>query len=223
MKQLIIFDLDRTIYNGSLGQDFIIHLATKQLISPKIITELSVVLVEFETEIVSYEQTVSTVLNYLANELIGKDFELINQEAKNFVSMNHHKFYDYSLELPKLYPQFEFVILSLEPEFLLEHVAEMLKIKNFIGNKFNHTSSTFINNFKITTNKIELFENSEFKGNKILAAFGDSESDFEILSQAQYKFIINPSKKLLEKTKDLDFIQPDIKLVYQKFNELVSK
>ena len=41
MKQLVIFDLDRTIYNGSLGQDFILHLATKQLISPKIINLFS--------------------------------------------------------------------------------------------------------------------------------------------------------------------------------------
>jgi phosphoserine phosphatase len=223
MKQLVIFDLDRTIYNGSLGQDFILHLATKQLISPKIISELSVALLEFETEIVSYEETVSTVLNYLGKELVGKDFKLINQEAKNFVSINHHKFYDYCLELPRLYPQFEFVILSLEPEFLLKHVADILKIKNFIGNKFNHSSITFLSNTKITTDKIELFEKSEFKSYKILAAFGDSESDFEILSKAQYKFIINPSKKLLEKTKDLDFIEPDIKLVYQKFHELVSK
>jgi phosphoserine phosphatase len=71
MKQLVIFDLDRTIYNGSLGQDFILHLATKQLISPKIISELSVALLEFETEIVSYEETVSTVLNYLGKELVG--------------------------------------------------------------------------------------------------------------------------------------------------------
>jgi phosphoserine phosphatase len=223
MKQLVIFDLDRTIYNGSLGQDFIIHLASKQLISPKIISELSFALVEFETEIVSYEETVSTVLNYLSKELVGKDFKLINQEAQNFVATNHHKFYDYSLELPKLYPQFEFIILSLEPEFLLKHVADMLKIKYFIGNKFNHSSISFTSNTKITTDKIELFDKSEFKSSKILAAFGDSESDFEILNRAQYKFIINPSKKLLEKAKDLNFIEPDIKLVYQKFDELVSK
>lgn len=222
MKKLIIFDLDRTIYNGSLGQDFILHLATKQLISPKIISNLSITLVEYETEILSYEKTVSIVLNYLAKELEGKDFEAIDKEAKNFVQLNHFKFYDYSIELPKLYPQYEFLLLSLEPEFLLKHVADLLKIQNYIGNKFNHNKNIFTNNFKITTNKIELIKETKFQDMEILAAFGDSESDFEILNKATHKFLINPSQNLLAKSEGLGFTQPEVRLVYQKFKELVS-
>jgi len=222
MKQLIIFDLDRTIYNGSLGQDFILHLAAKQLISPKIISNLSITLFEYETEILSYEKTVSIVLNYLAKELAGKDFEAIDREAKNFVNMNHFKFYDYSIELPKLYPQYEFLLLSLEPEFLLKHVADLLKIQNYIGNKFKHNKKIFTNNFKITTNKIELIKETKFQDTEIFAAFGDSESDFEILNRATHKFLINPSQNLLTQSEGLGFIQPEISLVYQKFKELIS-
>jgi phosphoserine phosphatase len=222
MRQLIVFDLDKTIYNGSLGQDFILYLVSKQLISPKIISNLSITLVEYETEILSYEKTVSTVLNYLAKELEGKDFEIINKEAKNFVYINHSKFYDYAIELPKLYPQYEFLLLSLEPEFLLKHVADLIKVPNYIGNKFKHDKKIFTKDFKITTNKIELFNESKFQHMELLAAFGDSESDFEILNKAKHKFLINPSQKLLEQSKGLGFIQPEIGLVYHKFKELIS-
>jgi len=36
-KDLIIFDIDRTIYDGSIGQDFIIELVNERIISPKIL------------------------------------------------------------------------------------------------------------------------------------------------------------------------------------------
>jgi phosphoserine phosphatase len=71
-KDLIIFDIDRTIYDGSIGQDFIIELVNERIISPKILASLSFELLEYELDLQNYNKTVSDALKLLANELINK-------------------------------------------------------------------------------------------------------------------------------------------------------
>lgn len=222
MKPLVIFDIDRTIYNGSLGQDFILHLVNKQIISPAVLTELTLFYIEYETELISYEKTVATILNFLAKELSGQDFEKIRKETEIFIKTQHHKFYDYAFEIPKIYNQFEYVLLSLEPDFLASEVGKMLEIKNTIGNEFTHNHN-FKTEFNITTNKIELFEKTQFKNREIFAAFGDSESDFKILSKAQHSFVINPTNHLLQLVKNnISFQEVSPKTAYESFKKLVS-
>jgi phosphoserine phosphatase len=220
VKQIVIFDLDHTIYNGSLGQDFILHLVSKNLISPKIVSELSITFVEYETETISYEETVEKILKYLASQLVGIDFKSIQKEAELFIKTNHHKFYDFVFEIPKIYPEFNYVILSLEPEFLLKEVGKMLNIKNIIGNKFSHNEK-FDDKYMISIDKVSLFNKSTFKDFKIFASFGDSESDFKILEKAQFKIMINPTKKLQNLSKDLDFIKFNPTLATEEFKKLV--
>lgn len=221
MKDLVIFDLDRTIYNGSLGQEFIIHLVGKNLIPPQIIPELTKLLIEYESEILDYKETVFKILNFLAKGLIGTDFELIRSEAQNFIYKNHHKFYDYAFEIPKLFPQFEYVLLSLEPDFLVQEVCNLIKIKNGIGNKFSHNEK-FDNGYQITIDKTELFKNSKFSSYSILAAFGDSIADYEILKMAKHSILVNPDDKIKLLSENEGFITANPKTMYDSFKKLVS-
>lgn len=180
-KDIIIFDIDRTIYDGSIGQDFIVELVNEGIISPKILASLSFELLEYELDLQNYSKTVSDALRTLASELKGKDTEKIKEVAQRVIQYNHYKFYDYVFEMPTLFKDFDFVLLSLEPQFLVSEISAYLKIPNFICNEFNEKNGKILETKKILTNKIELLETSEFQNRNIISAFGDSENDYEIL------------------------------------------
>lgn len=221
MKDLIIFDLDRTIYNGSIGQEFIIHLVSKNFISPKIIAQLTTLLVEYESEVLNYEETVKKILYFLAQELVGTEFETIRLEAENFIKANHFKFYDFAFELPKVYQEFDYLILSLEPDFLVEEVCKIIGIENAVGNKFSHNNK-FDTNYKITTDKLQLLNSSKFSNYSIFAAFGDSISDYEILKKAKHPIMVNPDGRLKKIGDEENFISSDPKIMYEIFKKLVA-
>jgi len=212
-KDIIIFDIDRTIYDGSIGQDFIIELINEKIISPKILASLSFEIIEYELDIQNYSKTVKDILKTLNNELLGKDLKQVQEIAQKVIQYNHYKFYDYIFELPSLYKEFDYVLLSLEPDFLVSEIASYLKIPFFISNNFGIKNGLISNSNKITTNKFELFEDSNLKNRNIIAAFGDSENDLGILDLAKLKMVINPTPNLLQKinyNKNFKVINPKI-------------
>lgn len=219
-KDILIFDIDRTIYDGSVGQDFILELVNEGVISPKILASLSLELVEYELETQNYNQTVKDSLLILASELENKDIKLVEDVAKKVVLYNHYKFYDYIFEIPKVFKEFDCVLLSLEPQILVSEIAKYLKIPNFICNEFTIEKNLFKKTSEIITDKLKLLSNSEFKDRKIFAVFGDSENDLEILKKARAKIVVNPTPKLLEKISgDKDFKISNPKLVYDDFKK----
>jgi len=211
-KDIIIFDIDRTIYDGSIGQDFIIELINEGIISPKILASLSLELLEYELDLQNYNKTVSAALQTLANELNGKDVEKIREVAQRVIQYNHYKFYDFVFEMPTLYKDFDFILLSLEPQFLVSEISSYLKIPNYISNEFPEKNGKILETKRIVTNKIELLEISEFQNRSIISAFGDSENDYEILKKAKLKMVINPTPTLFEKIKD----NKDFKIINPK-------
>jgi phosphoserine phosphatase len=219
-KDLIIFDIDRTIYDGSIGQDFIIELVNERIISPKILASLSFELLEYELDLQNYNKTVSDALKLLANELINKDASYVKEVARRVIEYNHYKFYDYIFEIPKLYKDFDYILLSLEPDILVKEISDYLQIPNFVANSFLDKNKNLTNSNKILTNKIEMLENSNFKNRNICTAFGDSENDFGILQKARLKIVINPTPNLQKKiTNSNDFIVTNSKLVYEDFKK----
>lgn len=198
-KDLIIFDIDRTIYDGSIGQDFIIELVNEGIISPKILATLSFELLEYELDLQNYSKTVKDALQSLSAELEGKDINKVKDVVKKVLILNHYKFYDFIFELPQVYKEFDYAILSLEPQILVSEISEFLKIPNYICNEFPYDKKIMKKPQPIETDKLKLLENSDLKNRNIIAAFGDSENDLEILNKAKLKIVINPTPNLISK------------------------
>lgn len=205
-KELIIFDIDRTIYNGSFGNDFIFYLVSKQIISSKIIPLIGFEIGNYFAKSKSYDVAVSEILNALSNELDGLSTKLIENEVKNFIKINHHKFYDFAYELPKIYSdKYDFLIVSLEPDFIVKEISIHLGIPNSLGNKFEIQNNKFASGNKVITNKLEMLKKSDFNKKFLLATFGDSESDFELLQNSEYPFLVEPTPYMIEISKDQNF------------------
>lgn len=221
-KPLVVFDIDRTIYDGSVGEDFILNLCNHGLIDSKILTLLGLELLEYQTSVQDYQEAVKNVLSLLDKQLKGIEKSTIEKEVSNFIKSNHYKFYDYIFEITNIFgKEYDFLLLSLEPDFLVKEISKFLKIKNFVGNEIEG-KKTFSGNSKIITSKKELFENSIYSKNEILAYFGDSENDIELLEKAHLQFVINPTPKLLEYINQHDTVQVITeKTAYNTFSKSV--
>jgi phosphoserine phosphatase len=221
-KDIVIFDIDRTIYDGSIGQDFIIELVNQRIISPKILAQISFEMLEYELDIQGYNKTVKDALSVLSKELEGKDEKVIQEIATKVIQYNHYKFYDYVFEIPTLFKEIDFLIISLEPQILVSEIAKYLKIPNYLSNEFKIKDSKIIAGTKIETDKVALLENSVFKNRNIIGAFGDSENDLNILNKAKLKIAINPTPNLLKKIqndKSFKIINP--KVAYDEFKKYI--
>ena len=208
MKELSVFDIDRTIYNGSIFLDFALHLIEKEKISPKFLSKIGFEFFTYQTGFESYDELVTDCLDAFYFETKDIDPKDLKKELKECLLKNHHKFYDFALEIPKLYPSYEVLIISLEPEYVVEEVAKFLQIKSFLGNQ------------KLEINKFKILKESLYSENKINSCFGDSESDYELLKHATFKYAINPTTKLSklisQKEVDIQVINPEEAYLYFK-------
>lgn len=206
-KELVIFDIDRTTYDGSFGNDFIFHLVSKQIISSKILSLIGFEIGSYGLKNKTYDEAVSEILRSLSHELSSLSYKKVNEEVEKFIKINHHKFFDFAYELPKIYSnKFDFLIVSLEPDFIVEKIAKHLNIPNYMGNVFPYEFGKFQKVEDFQTNKLNMLRNSMFKNKYLFATFGDSESDFELLQNSQNAFLINPTPKMSEISKEQNFI-----------------
>jgi len=200
MEKLVIFDIDRTIYDGSIFLDFSLHLIQKNLISPKFLSSIGFEYVTYQTGFESYDELVRDCLNYFFDEIKKIPLVTLKKEIKDCLFINHHKFYDYVFETTKKYPSYEYLIITLEPEIIAGEVANFLKIKNYLSNRFCNNDE-FLNKPELIFNKRELLNKSVFKNQIPFATFGDSESDLELLKISKNKFILNPTSNLQRELK----------------------
>lgn len=195
MGKLVIFDIDRTIYDGSVFLDFSLHLVQKNIISPKFLSSIGFEFVSYQTGFESYDELVKDCLNYFYEEVKNISPEILKRELKECLFKNHHKFYDFVFKILQNYPNYDYLIISLEPDFIVEEVAKFLKIPNFESNEFI-TNSELTTKLDLIFDKEILFNRTKYKNQIPYACFGDSESDLKLLLISEYKFVINPTSKL---------------------------
>ena len=210
MNKLVIFDIDRTIYNGSIFLDYSLHLIQKNLISPKFLSSIGFEFVTYQTGFESYDELVRDCLNYFFEEIKTINPETLKKELKECILKNHHKFYDFSFLTTQNYPNYDYLIISLEPEFIVEEVAKLIKIPNYVCNKFMGEGK-FLSKPNLIFDKEILLNQTKFKDHVPFATFGDSESDLKLLLKAENMFVINPTSNLQKelKSKQHTFYNPD--------------
>lgn len=209
MKKLVIFDIDKTIYDGNLYEDILLHLISKKLINQMILPYATKEILELKLSLESYEEFILDLLQELKNNIEPKKAPEIIEEVRNCVFSNKHKFRNFAFEIPKMFPNFQYLIISLEPHFVVEFVAQVLQIPHYLANYVEISNKK---TQKYQVDKFEMLKNSQFSNYEVWAVFGDSELDYTLLLEAKHKFVFNPSSSLAELIKeDLAFkiINPD--------------
>lgn len=194
MKELVIFDIDRTIYDGSIFLDVSLELINKNIISPKFLSKIGFEYFTYQTGFESYDELVLDCLEAFHFEVKEIDLNVLMSVVKETIYKNHHKFRPFVFECVKN-KDFDYLIISLEPDFITQEVAKFLRIPNFLSNIFVENGK-ILREIKVKTDKKRMLEESPFQDQFINMAFGDSESDFEILRYSKKRFVLNPTIKL---------------------------
>ncbi|WP_068268121.1 HAD family hydrolase [Caviibacter abscessus] len=196
MKKAIIYDFDKTIYNGETSIDFMIFFLKKK---PILIFKFL-----FFSFLILFNLNSLTKTKNLFFKVL-KNYNL-KEDIKEFWEKNKNKFFSYFKdEIEKNKKEADILILiSASPDFLLQDIYKDLGFDILIATKYEKytmISKNCKNQEKL--NRLKLLGDFD-----VIAFYSDSISDKPLYDIAKRKYTINKKGEVLEglpnKTKWID-------------------
>lgn len=199
MKKAIIYDFDKTVYNGETSINFILFFLSKH---PHLILKFIFNLFLILFNIASLEKTKNiffSILNNIDDNVLDSDISLFWEKERNKI---FPYFYN---EIKKNKKECDILILiSASPDFLLENIYKKLGFDVLIATKYEKykmVSKNCKNTEKV--NRLKLL--GEFE---VLSFYSDSISDKPLYDIANNKYTIDKNGNILKgipkKTKWVD-------------------
>jgi len=178
MKELQVFDFDKTIYRGDSTIDFYIFCLKK---NPLLIRYLPIQCYGMMLYLLKIEKKEYFKEKYFSFLKGIKDTE---EMVEKFWKEN-----EYKIEKQMLEGKDNTVIISASPEFLLEEITKKIGIKKLIATKVDKNTGKFLSKNCYGEEKVnrllQLFPN---RTDYYLIAYGDSKGDKELLKFADKAF-----------------------------------
>ncbi|NMC35855.1 HAD-IB family hydrolase [Candidatus Beckwithbacteria bacterium] len=203
MKQLMLFDIDQTIFDGytifpltkAQFQDKFIDFKTMELFTQD--------LAEYKVGLYDYEKFVAVLLDHWAKGLAGQSYQAVFDHSFSFFKKHKKHFFSYFSKVVKNCSQtHDIFLVTGEPDFLAASIAKMFNVKGYLASQFE------LNQQGLFTGKVSqylatkkdkkealdgLFQKYSFKNSY---AFGDSEADIQMLSLVEHPICVNPGADL---------------------------
>ena len=203
MKQLMLFDIDQTIFDGytifpltkAQFQDKLIDLKTMELFTQD--------LAEYKLGINDYETSAAEFMDHWAEGLAGQAYQTVADHSFRFFEKRKKHFFSYFRKIVKNCSQtHDLFLVTGEPDFLAEGIAKLFNVKGYLASKFELDQKGFF------TGKVSQYLATKKDKKEALAtlgqtysfknayAFGDSEADIQMLSLVEHPICVNPSADL---------------------------
>jgi HAD superfamily hydrolase (TIGR01490 family) len=208
VNSLHAFDLDRTLLHCNSSYFFSIFLLKKKILSPYLFLSSFFLYLGFRFSLVSIER-----FHELAFErfLKGASWQILRELAAEFADRYFHKMLRQSafFRLREAKERGDYtVILSSSPSFLVEPIAEKLKVSNFQATEYRvdkskqlcEISSLMLGEQKAKALKDYANKVSVKKENTI--AYSDSAADIPFLEAAGKAVVFAPDRKFRKLCKE---------------------
>lgn len=198
-RSVALFDFDKTIYN-----DYSIFSSTRYLIDKGFLTSaVEVEMVEeygkYKLGVYDYKQVSDRVLAIHAKAMEGLDFSTMRDVMIDFFAANEDKYYPYFEKiLPRLRESHDVFLVTASSQIVAEAVEKRFSLDGFLSTVYEVKEG-------VLTGKIESSLVSS-KGQKVAdllknyqgqtMAFGDSDSDIEMLNAVKVPVCVNPIDNL---------------------------
>ena len=193
MKKIIVYDFDKTIYNGETSTDFMLFFLKR---NPKYIIRLCNVLYS----LFYYKKDLKKSKEIFFRILNGVNIEFLKEEINEFWKVKKDKIfswvYDEILENKKVSD--ELILISATPSIFLEKISKELGFDKLLATEFENTNKLFDSKIKGPNCKGEEKVNrlNEYIDNyTILKFYSDSMSDKPLFDLADEKIFINKGIK----------------------------
>ena len=193
MKNIIVYDFDKTIYNGETSTDFMLFFLKR---NPKYIMRLYNVLYS----LFYYKKDLKKSKEIFFRILNGVNIEFLKEEINEFWKVKKDKIfswvYDEILENKKVAD--ELILISATPSIFLEKISKELGFDKLLATEFENTNKLFDSKIKGANckGKEKVNRLNEYIDNyTILKFYSDSMSDKPLFDLANEKIFINKGIK----------------------------
>ncbi|CAM3143976.1 HAD family hydrolase [Streptobacillus ratti] len=193
MKNIIVYDFDKTIYGGETSTDFMRFFLKR---NPKYLLKIYKVfhsLIYYRSDLKKSKEIFFEILNNV-------EVEYLKKEIHEFWIKNKVKIFSWvykEIEKNKTEAE-ELILISATPKLFLEEIAEELGFNKLIATDFVKQNKYFVSKIKGKNCKhIEkVFKLKEYLPKfNILAFYSDSMSDKPLFDLAQEKYFISKGIK----------------------------
>lgn len=193
MKNIIVYDFDKTIYNGETSTDFMLFFLKR---NPKYIIRFCNVLYS----LFYYKKDLKKSKEIFFRILNGVNIEFLKEEINEFWKVKKDKIfswvYDEILENKKVSD--ELILISATPSIFLEKISKELGFDKLLATEFENTNKLFDSKIKGSNckGKEKVNRLNEYIDNyTILKFYSDSMSDKPLFDLANEKIFINKGIK----------------------------
>ena len=193
MKKIVVYDFDKTIYNGETSTDFMLFFLKR---NPRYIIRLCNVLYS----LFYYKKNLKKSKEIFFRILNGVNIEFLKEEINEFWKVKKDKIfswvYDEILENKKVAD--ELILISATPSIFLEKISKELGFDKLLATEFENTNKLFDSKIKGANckGKEKVNRLNEYIDNyTILKFYSDSMSDKPLFDLAGEKIFINKGIK----------------------------
>ena len=193
MKNIIVYDFDKTIYNGETSTDFMLFFLKR---NPKYIIRIFNALYS----LVYYKKNLKKSKEIFFKILNGLDIKFLKEEINEFWKVKKDKIfswvYDEIFENKKIAD--ELILISATPSIFLDGISKELGFDKLLSTEFENLNEVF--NSKIIGANCKGEEkvrrlNNYISDYNILKFYSDSMSDKPLFDLADEKIFINKGIK----------------------------
>jgi len=202
-KKLACYDIDGTLSKGMLDIPLVISEYQRGLVDTLTCARLTGLMLEYKIGKIDYETASDRLLRIHASGLIGQSENEVTNHAERFIQKNNKKLFrefgKIAIELLK--DSHNQIIVTAAPRYIAEAVKNHFGIDDIISTQYEVQNGIYTG--EITTSlsdRDSKLKSLESRG--INMAFGDSESDIEMLRGAEHPFCISPNKGLTKVAKE---------------------
>lgn len=227
MKERIsCFDIDGTLSRGMLFVPLVKSEYEAGYLDDSSFSNINELLVAYKTGQLAYEDAVEQLLQAHAHGLRGQTHHDLKTHAKEFLAVHGEElFYAFGRSAIRLLmADHEAYVVTAEPQYLAQAVADMYAMSGSISSVYGEQAGVFSG--AITRSLAYRSEKSAaLRHYAIECAFGDSEGDIAMLSDARHAYCINPSADLVKMAQHKGWKQfdgNDKKGIIQSLNEVLQ-
>lgn len=179
----ILYDFDKTIYDGDSSTDFFKYCLKKNKKLIKMLPKMLVKFIAYKTNNITVTELKEYIFSYL------KYFDNIDDMVNDFWSINKHKIKSFYLE--KNHKQD--IIISASPYFLLRPICKELKVKDLIASDVNPKTGKFNGLNNSCEEKLKIFK-KKYPNIVPDEMYSDSMNDKPLLDFAKKSFVVKKNQ-----------------------------
>lgn len=190
------YDVDGTLAKGMLVIPLMVSEYSHGILSEATFIKLKSILEQYKSGSITYEVAAQQLLETHAAGLQGHTQLDIETHADKFVQQNTELFRSFGkIVIDLLRPNYKQVIVTSEPQYLAKAIASYYGVDEVLSTQYEVVDGRFTG---IISNSLASRESKleALSGHEVVYAFGDSESDIEMLRMSTNAYCINPTDEL---------------------------